>query len=99
VGRYSKAVIMPVPSFDPDQRDPAEVTATDDYRPADPVWVFRRGAWRAGVVDVASPRAAIVTYRPTDARGTGVDTVMARDIVHRTDLDPHLDRMRAGSPN
>lgn len=90
---------MPVPTFDPDQRDPSEVTATNNYRPHDPVWVYRLGAWRSGVVDGASTRAAIVTYRPSDTRGTGVDTVMARDIVARTDVDPHLDRARIGSPS
>src|SRR5687767_8907402 len=93
----SKAVTMPVPTFDPDQRHPAQVAATDNYRPDDPVWVYRLGAWRSGVVDAASPRAAIITYRPGDARGTGVDTVMARDIVARTDIDPHLDRARIGT--
>jgi hypothetical protein len=83
---------MPVPTIDPDQRDPAEVAPTDSYRPADPVWVYRGGLWRAGVVEAASSRAATVTYRPNDSRGTGVDTLTARFVLARADLDPTLDR-------
>jgi hypothetical protein len=82
---------MPAPTIDPDRRDPADVTPTDRYRPADPVWVYRGGGWRAGVVEAASARAATVTYRPSGARGTGVDTLTARYVVARKDLDPLLD--------
>jgi hypothetical protein len=85
---------MPAPTIDPDQRNPAEVAPTDSYRPADPVWVFRGGAWLAGVVEAASSRAAMVTYRPTGARGTGVDTLTARYVLARADADPLLDRRR-----
>jgi hypothetical protein len=83
---------MPVPTIDPDHRDPAEVAPTDSYRPADPVWVFRGGHWRAGVIETASARAATVTYRPNNSRGTGVDTLTARFVLARADLDPVLDR-------
>ena len=83
---------MPIPTIDPDQRDPAEVAPTDSYHPADPVWVFRAGGWRAGVVEAASSRAATVTYRPNNSRGTGVDTLTARFVLARADLDPVLDR-------
>jgi hypothetical protein len=82
---------MPSPTVSPDHRDPAEVAPTDSYRPSDPVWVYRSGVWRAGVVEAASPRAATVTYRPSGARGTGVDTLTARCIVARVDVDPVLD--------
>jgi hypothetical protein len=83
---------MPTPTIDPSQRDPAAVAPTDTYRPADPVWVYRGGTWRAGVVEASSPRAATVTYRPNAARGTGVDTLTAPYLLPRADLDPVLDR-------
>jgi hypothetical protein len=83
---------MSTPIIDPDHRNPAEIAPTDTYRPADRVWIFRQGIWRAGVVEAASPRAATVTYRPSGARGTGVDTLTARYILARADLDPLLDR-------
>jgi hypothetical protein len=79
------------PTVDPDERDPANVAATDRYRPADRVWVFRGGAWRAGIVEVSSSRAATVTYRPTGSGGTAVDTLVARYLLPRTDRDPLLD--------
>jgi hypothetical protein len=82
---------MTIPVLDPDQRDPAEVAPTDSYQPADPVWVYRGGVWRAGVIEAASARAATVTYRPSTARGTGVDTITARYLIPRADVDPLLD--------
>lgn len=83
---------MPVPTIDPDQRKPDDVAPTDTYRKADRVWVYRGGLWRAGVIEAASPRAATVTYRPNNSRGTGVDTLTARFVLARVDLDPVLDR-------
>jgi hypothetical protein len=83
---------MPVPTIDPDLRDPAEVAPTDSYRRDDPVWVFRGGVWRAGVIEAASARAAMVTYRPNDSRGTGVDTLTAPFVLPRDDRDPLIDR-------
>jgi hypothetical protein len=83
---------MPAPTIDPDQRDPGEVAPTDSYRPADLVWVYRRGVWRAGIVEAASARAATVTYRPGGSRGTGVDTLTAKYMLTRADVDPMLDR-------
>jgi hypothetical protein len=56
------------------------------------VWAFRGGEWRSGVVESSSARAATVTYRPSGARGTGVDTLTARYLLARADLDPVLDR-------
>ncbi|HET8682171.1 MAG TPA: hypothetical protein VFM54_09895 [Micromonosporaceae bacterium] len=85
---------MPAPTIDPGQRDPAHVAPTDSYRRADPVWVYRGGHWRAGVVESASPRAATVTYRPSGARGTGVDTLTAECVLARFEVDPMLDRNR-----
>jgi hypothetical protein len=82
---------MAAPTVHPDQRNPAEVAPTDSYRPADRVWVYRGGGWRAGVVEAASSRAATVTYRPTDNRGTGVDTLTAPYLVARREIDPLLD--------
>jgi hypothetical protein len=82
---------MPTPTIDPHQRDPAEVAPTDSYHPADRVWVYRSGTWRAGVIESASDRAATVTYRPNSARGTGVDTLTAQYVLPRKDFDPLLD--------
>lgn len=82
---------MPTPTVNPIHRQPGDVSPTDRYRPTDPVWVHRGSTWCAGVVEVASPRAATVTYRPAGARGTGVDTVTARYLLPRTDPDPMLD--------
>lgn len=85
---------MPTPEIDPHRRDPSAVAPTDSYRPADRVWVYRSG-WRAGIVETVSPRAATVTYRPSGARGTGVDTLTAQYLAPRTDVDPLLDRVSA----
>jgi hypothetical protein len=82
---------MPAPTVDPDRRDPHQVAPTNTYRPADRVWVYRGHDWRPGVVETVSVRAATVTYRPTSDRGTGVDTVTARFLVARADVDPMLD--------
>jgi hypothetical protein len=82
---------MPAPNIDPNRRDPAQVAPTDSYRPADRVWVYRGGTWRAGVVEAVSARAATVTYRPNSARGTGVDTLTAEYVLPRADVDSLLD--------
>lgn len=76
---------MPAPTFDPQQRQPAQVTPAHDYRRSDPVWVFRSGQWHVGVVDNASPWAVMVTYQRTGTRGTVVDTVPAEYLVRRTE--------------
>jgi len=83
---------MPAPTMEPDQRDLAEVAPTSSYRRDDPVWVYQRGVWCAGIIEAASTRAAMVTYRPSAARGAGVDTVTARCLQARADLDPVIDR-------
>lgn len=84
-------VTTPAPALDPNQRDPGEVVPAGEYRPDDPVWVHRDGAWRAGVVEAASNIAIMVTYRRTDGRGTGVDTMTAQYVVSRNVADPDLD--------
>lgn len=92
---------MPAPTIDPDRRDPAAVAPADSYRPTDPVWVYRGGTWRAGVIEAASRRAALVTYRPNAGPGTAVDTLTAAYLVTRADLDPQLDNTPnhpAGTP-
>lgn len=86
---------MAAPTVPPPHRNPADVAPADSYRPADPVWVYRDG-WHAGVIEAASPRAVMATYRPTEHRGTGVDTFTAPYVRARADLDPSLDRQLAG---
>jgi len=83
---------MSAPVINPAERKLVDIAPTDSYHPADRVWVYRRGAWRAGVVEVASARAATVTYRPGDSWGTAVDTLTAESLFVRDDADPVLDR-------
>lgn len=83
---------MSAPTIDPDERDQASIASTDSYRPGEPVWVYRTGAWRAGVIETASPRAATVTYRTGGGRGTGTDTITARYVLPRGNADPLLDQ-------
>jgi len=61
------------------------------YRPHDRVWVHRAGAWRPGVVLTGSTQAVMVRYRPRDSAGTGVETVLATDLMARDEPDPVLD--------
>jgi len=42
-------------------------------------------------VEAASPVAATVTYCPTDHPGTGVDTLTARYLLARGEIDLLLD--------
>jgi hypothetical protein len=83
---------MPAPTVHPDQRDPALVAPTDSYSRHEPVWVFRHGRWRPGLVEVSSAMAATVTYQPAGARGTGVDTVTAPYVLPRAEVEPTFDR-------
>jgi hypothetical protein len=68
---------MPAPDLQPSERPSTGLAAADSYRPDDPVWVHRAGRWRPGRVERSSSLAVTVRYRPTDQRGTGVDTVTA----------------------
>ncbi len=83
---------MQAPTGDPHQRHPADVAPASTYRPADPVWVHRDGAWRPGVVESASARAVMATYRRTGG-GTVVDTMSAEYVAARTTADLYLDRL------
>jgi len=91
---------MPAPAVDPGHRAIADIAPTDTYLPTDPVWIYRGGSWRPGVVETASGRAATVTYRPNTTPATGVDTLTAQYIAPRTEADPVLDnrarQLRAG---
>ena len=80
------------PTVDPQRRDPAGVAPAGSYRRDDPVWVYRDGAWRPGVVENASGRAVLVTYRHAGGTGTVVDTMTAEYVVARAAVDPQLDR-------
>ncbi len=82
---------MATPTIDPHRRDPATVAPTDSYRHADRVWVYRNHSWCAGVIEAVSSRAATVTYRPDNSRGTGVDTITAIYLMPREEDDPVLD--------
>jgi hypothetical protein len=82
---------MSAPTIEPHQRNAEDVAPTDSYRPTDRVWIYRGGQWRSGIVESASTRAATVTYRPSGARGTGVDTLTARYLAPRNEDDPVLD--------
>ena len=81
---------MPAPSIDPDQRDPADVAPTETYAQDDPVWIYRDGVWRAGIVELSSPYAATVICHDDDDR-IGVDIRTARYLLPRDERDPVLD--------
>ena len=82
------------PACDPHHRDPAGLAPADAYRRADPVWVFREGAWRPGVVETASCRAVTATYR--HGTGTVVDTMTAEYVQARQAVDAQLDGPATG---
>jgi hypothetical protein len=90
---------VPAPSIDPEDLDPTEIPPADSYRPADPVWVYRAGAWHAGVVVATSSRTATVTYRPAQGPETAIDTLAASYLSPRADLDPLLDDGGAFPPS
>ncbi|HEY7223470.1 MAG TPA: hypothetical protein VH561_07665 [Micromonosporaceae bacterium] len=77
---------------------PFAETPRPEFAPGRLVWVYCSGSWRPGVILSASAQAAIVRYRPTESRGTAVDTVMAHNIALRDDADPYLDQL-APSPD
>lgn len=86
---------MSAPTVDPATRAHADVTRPDQYPRGTRVWVHCSGSWRPGIVLGASDKAASVRYRPTEGRGTAVDTVMAHKLVPRDDDDPFVDRLGA----
>jgi diguanylate cyclase (GGDEF)-like protein len=88
-------VLAFAPTCDPIRRNPSDVAPASVYRRHDPVWVFRGGAWRPGIVEGASANAVMATYRYTDGPGTIVDTMSAQYVVGRDAADPQLDRRAA----
>jgi hypothetical protein len=83
---------LSAPTFDPIKRDPADVAPASTYHRDDPVWVHRHGAWRPGVVEDASAKAVMATYRCATGRGTAVDTMSAQFVLPRSDAElprPH----------
>jgi diguanylate cyclase (GGDEF)-like protein len=87
MARYATA-----PTFDPYRRNRAALAPAGSYLRDDPVWVYRDGSWRPGVVECASRRAVLVTYRLCGGTGTVVDTMTAEYVVARDASDPQLDR-------
>jgi hypothetical protein len=83
---------MSAPTIDPTTRASDEITRPDQYPRGARVWVYSSGAWRPGVVLNSSAKAASVRYRPTEGRGTAVDTVLPHKIVLREDDDPYVDK-------
>lgn len=76
-----------VPTCDPIRRDPADVAPASTYHRDDPIWVHRHGAWRPGVVEEASAKAVMATYRCAAGRGTVVDTMSAEFVLPRSDAE------------
>lgn len=74
---------MPAPATDPARRDPRTVADLASYAPGARVWVYRTGAWRQGVIEQLSTRAALVRYRTYRGVGTAVDTVTGFHLAHR----------------
>jgi hypothetical protein len=87
---------MSLPTVDPAMRPNGDVTRPDHYPRGTKVWVFCAGSWRPGIVLGSSDKAASVRYRPTEGRGTAVDTVLAHKLVSRDDDDPYVDRSISG---
>jgi hypothetical protein len=83
--------VMSAPTIDPTTRVADEIICPDQYSCGARVWVHAAGAWRPGVILSSSATAASVRYRPTDGRGTAVDTVRPHKIAPRDEDDPHLD--------
>lgn len=87
---------MSAPSVTPAALPSNDATRPDQYPRGARVWVFCAGSWRPGVVLGSSEKAASVRYRPTEGRGTAVDTVLAHKIVPRDDEDPYVDKPMPG---
>lgn len=73
-------------------REPAQAAPASTYQPGDRVWVYRNGAWRPGVVEAVASMAVMATYRCADGQGTAVDTMSARYVLPRADMDAQLDQ-------
>jgi hypothetical protein len=83
---------VPAPTADPADRDAATIASPAAYTRNDPVWIWRGGAWRPGLVLASSERAVLVQYRHTGNLATGTDTAIACDVAAREEYDPYLDR-------
>lgn len=83
----------PAPVIDPHQRQPDDIANATTYRPNDLVWAWAPldRQWRAGVVDARSNRAVLVTFQRPGG-GTGVDSLLPRHVMPRTERDEDLDR-------
>lgn len=68
-----------------------DVAPAGNYRPHQPVWIWRSGTWRPGDVLAASHRAVTVIYQLTQHPGTVVDTVTADMLRERTNNQPPTD--------
>jgi diguanylate cyclase (GGDEF)-like protein len=79
------------PTCAPVSREPSQAAPASAYQAGDRVWVYRNGAWRPGVVEGAASMAVMATYRCADGRGTAVDTMSARYVLPRADVDAQLD--------
>lgn len=82
---------MPAPTIEPTRFAAPDALTADQLNPGEPIWVYRAGSWRPGVVLCVSPRAVMVRYRPTDAGGTAVDTVNLAVLALRGEPDPYVD--------
>ncbi|WP_433528314.1 hypothetical protein ACQPYA_18365 [Micromonospora sp. CA-263727] len=76
----------------PHHGTPTVTTPSGEFCPGDRVWVHRGTSLRPGIILQSSAEASTVRYRPAEARGTGVDTVVAKNLTPRDDDDPLLDR-------
>jgi hypothetical protein len=82
------AAVVPAPTTDPAGRDPATIASPATYARNAPVWIYRAGSWRPGLVLDSSARAALVKYRHTEGPATSVDTAFAQDLAVREEDDP-----------
>jgi hypothetical protein len=82
---------VPAPAAIPAARDPASIASPASYARNAPVWIFRAGAWRPGLVIASSDRAALVRYRHTHTRAVSTDTAFAADLAARDEYDAHID--------
>jgi hypothetical protein len=87
---------MSAPAVDPAARPADDIVRPDQYPRGARVWVFSAGSWRPGVVLSSSTKAASVRYRPTDSRGTAVDTVLPDKLAPRHEVDPYVDESLSG---
>ena len=85
----TQTATMPTPAASPADRDPATIASPASYAYRAPVWIYRGGAWRPGLVLASSDRAALVEYWYTGNLARGADTAIAHDLVARDEHDSH----------